>query len=465
MPLSAMSLQCGGGRALLRVARTLLDLLFASASRLVLARHVFQDMTTRDLAEVRALLPLSFLRHVEVVDAHDHRAPLGDLAIDIQRDYPVVMGVVVGDGPAVTTRSGGFRLSESGRELHIDDLASARESPAPHEDQEVLLVRDVLDSLVIDLEQRGPARINDIFLEHGAAGLEVKAIDTGVRGIARRLTRGRWPAASESDLRDWRYVVFIHGTPRRPTGNDSCRRIARLPPGEIARLSNALPYLHAAELMGLLPERVGAEVLEVLSPQRQLQVFGELDDVYASRLLAVLAPDTVADLFARLEPEEARKHLRRLPEARRRLVSELLQYPEGTVGAVMTNDVVVLPEGATVSEARRLLRDSLSTPAFVYYAYVVDAPASRRLRGMITLRELLTADPEASLRDAMNPYLTALGPLGPLAPACEEVIDNRVQALPVVGDDGRILGALTADAALAHLAPASWRTRTRHVFS
>ena len=84
---------------------------------------------------------------------------------------------------------------------------------------------------------------------------------------------------------------------------------------------------------------------------------------------------------------------------------------------------------------------------------------------MVTLRELLTAEPASSVTDAMNPYLAVLTPLGPAAQACEEVIDNRVQALPVVGEGGRLLGALTADAALAHIAPASWRTRTRHVFS
>jgi len=212
-------------------------------------------------------------------------------------------------------------------------------------------------------------------------------------------------------------------------------------------------------------DRVGAEVLEVVPPQRQLLVFEELDADCASQLLAVLAPDTVADLLARLEPEEAREKLRRLPESRRRLVTDLLQYPEGTVGVVMTNDVVVIPEGVTISDACRLLHDSLATPAFVYYAYVVDGQESRRLRGMITLRELLTAEPASSVKDMMNPYLAALTPLSPAAQACQEVIDNRVQALPVVGEGGRLLGALTADAALAHIAPASWRTRTRHVFS
>jgi len=419
-------------------------------------------MTFGDDAEVGRLLPLSLLRYAEVMDTRGHRTPLKDLAVDLQRDYPAVTGLVVGD---TTTCSGPLRLSGSTGPLHLHEFASEQGLSAAPKDQEVLLVRDVLDSLVIDLRERGPARINDIFLERDEAGLRVRAIDTSVRGIVRRLTRGRWPAASARDLSDWRYVLFLDRVSRRPKVTDTCRRIARLPPGEIGRLSNALPYLHAAELISLLPDRVGAEVLEVLDAQRQLQVFDELDRERVSQLLAVLAPDTVADLLARLEPEEARQHLRELPKFRRHLVTELLQYPHDTVGAVMTNDVVVVPEGVTVSEACRLLHDSLATPAFVYYAYVVDAPDTRRLRGMVTLRELLTADPAASLRDVMNPYLAALDPLSPLAPGCREVIDNRVQALPVVSEDGRLLGVLTADAALVHIAPASWRARTRHVFS
>ena len=118
----------------------------------------------------------------------------------------------------------------------------------------------------------------------------------------------------------------------------------------------------------------------------------------------------------------------------------------------MTNDVVLLPEHATVAEALRRLRECLS-PAFVYYVYIVDDLESRHLRGMVTLRELLTADADASLHDVMNPYLTALAPLDPARQACNEVIDHRVQALPVVGDAGRILGAVTADAAPAQIAP------------
>src|SRR4029453_5799527 len=204
----------------------------------------------------------------------------------------------------------------------------------------VRLVGDVLDKLVLDLTRRGPARVNDLLLGLEDATLRLKAVDPPARGLWRAPTGGRWPAVSEDGLVDWRYVVFLHGRSRSSADNSTCCRIARLPVGEIARLTNALSYLHAAGLLGFLPLRVAAEVLEVLPGPRQLQVFEELDDGYASQLLAVLAPETAADLLARLEPQAARDWLRHLPDGRQRLVAELLQYPENTVGAAMTNDMV-----------------------------------------------------------------------------------------------------------------------------
>jgi len=115
------------------------------------------------------------------------------------------------------------------------------------------------------------------------------------RAIVRRLTRGRWPAPSQADLTDWKYVAFLRGDPDRRANDMICRRIARLPPGEIAGLSAALPYLHAAELIRLLPDHAAAEVLAVLAPERQVQVFEELGEEQASDLLALLAPDAATD--------------------------------------------------------------------------------------------------------------------------------------------------------------------------
>src|SRR5690606_14544830 len=144
------------------------------------------------------------------------------------------------------------------------------------------------------------------------------------------------------DLYDWRYVEFLRGQPNAP-GTGTQQRVARLPPGEIAHLVESMPYLHAAELVGLLPEELGADVLEAMSPERHLQVFEELSDAQRIQLLALMAPDAAADLVGHLQLEAAGRRLETLPPTRRDQFVELLRYPEDSAGGIMSNEIVLVP--------------------------------------------------------------------------------------------------------------------------
>jgi hypothetical protein len=105
------------------------------------------------------------------------------------------------------------------------------------------------------------------------------ALDQSTRAVLRRLSKGVIGARPGDTLYDWKYVEFLRGHPESVRrGASYYRRIERLPPGEIARLSDAVPYLHAAELLTLLPDPIAADLFEVMSPERQLQVFEELDE-------------------------------------------------------------------------------------------------------------------------------------------------------------------------------------------
>ena len=233
------------------------------------------------------------------MDERGRRVSLLDLAVDVRDGEIPEDQSGAGRPPERAARAAGVGAPavESGRDLRIDDLAPAAPSSAKDGVHEILLLNDLVDALIIDLERRGAARVNDVLLEQHDEGLRLKAIDTSARGLARRLTRGRWPAPSEADLTDWRYVAFLRGDPDRRADDVTCGRIARLPPGEIARLSTALPYLHAAELIGLLPDHAAAEVFADLAPERQIQVFEELGEAGVD-LLALLAPDAATDLLS-----------------------------------------------------------------------------------------------------------------------------------------------------------------------
>ena len=131
----------------------------------------------------------------------------------------------------------------------------------------------------------------------------------------------------------------------------------------------------------------------------------------------------------------------------------------------MTNDVVYARGSLTVAEARKTLRAPLKDPDFVFLIYIVDNEKSRRLRGLISIRNLITADENVRLEEIMDPYVTTLNPLAPAGEAAYRVIDSHLAALPVVDEAGQLLGVVTVDAAVAQVAPPSWSTQAPRIFS
>ena len=146
-------------------------------------------------------------------------------------------------------------------------------------------------------------------------------------------------------------------------------------------------------------------------------------------------------------------------------VGELLRYPADTAGGIMTNAMVLVTVDLDMAGARRSIRPDLANPDFVYYVYVVDNLDSRRLQGVLTLRDLLLKDDHELVRDAMQQAVVTLDPLMPAIAAGRAVAEQHFAALPVVGHDGRLLGTVTADAALMQIASPALGSDTPRVFT
>ena len=415
------------------------------------------------------MILLSQLRRFALTDGR-RRASLLDLGVALlDGDYPPTTDLLFlneDKQPALLPWESVTSINWQEREIRVADFARAQMAAGKSSGQTVLLIRDVLDALIIDLQNRRLTRANDLSLEEEGGQLLLHAADTSVTAILRRLSRGLYDHVNKDMLIDWKYVEFLRGDPQAARGGSGYHsRITRLPPGEIAHLTEPLPYLHAAELVTLLPDPLAADTLEAMSPERQLQVFEELEEEHALRLLALMAPDIAVDLVGRLQTDTMRRYLERLPKKQGERIIELLRYPEDSVGGVMTNDVVFVPVTLTVADARRALREPLKGPDFVSLIYLVDDETARRLRGVISLRRLLSSDDEQQLGEIMDPYITALHPLEPALDAAYRVINSHLAAMPVIGNEGRLLGVVTVDAAVAQVAPANWRAQAPRIFS
>jgi CBS domain-containing protein len=416
------------------------------------------------------MVMLSELRRFRLRDERHAEAALTDLSLDLASDeYPRATGILfrrslkqLAELPWDAVTSIDWRA----RRILVTDLQGAHDLDEDALERAVLIDRDILDALILDIPHRQSMRANDLWLHAEDGNLWLRAADIGPWAVLRRLGRGLLGRGADRRLLDWRDVEFLRGDPQAAhQGQDYHRRVAMLQPAEIARLLDALPYLHAAELLTLIADPVAADTLEVMRPERQVQVFDELDADRCVRLLQLMAPDNAADLLGRLGAERARELLNALPSERRDAVIDLLRYPEDTAGGIMTNDIVVVPSDLEIGQARAAIRDRLARPDFVYYVYAVDDAESRRLQGVLTLRDLLLAGDHDRVQDVMRKTVAALDPLMSASDAARRVADQHLAALPVISNDGRVLGAVTSEAALAQILPESVAGEELRVFT
>jgi magnesium transporter len=417
------------------------------------------------------MVMLSELLRFRVTDASGESYKISDLVINqLDTDYPVVTHLIYHPRnqreeqalpwetvKAIDRAAGQIKVKDAGQAKAANTLGQA-----------VRLRIDVLDALILDLQNRRTTRANDLWLEAEDGGVELRlaAADISGRAILRRLVRGRFDERDRDSLYDWKYIEFLRGDPEDvESGAPYHRRIVHLPPGEIAHLSASIPYLHAAELLSLLPEQLAADTLEVMSPERQLQVFEELEETFALEVLRLMAPDLVADIIGHLDIKLAQRYLNRLPKTAGKRIIDLLQYPTNTVGGIMTNDVVTVSPHLKIAKARSTLRERLKEPDFVYFVYVVEDRPPHKLRGVLSLRQFLTAEDDQTVEELMNPYLIALSPFDSPTEAGYRLLNSQLAALPVVGKDGELLGTVTIDAAVSQVAPRGWRAQAPKVFS
>ncbi|HLH26129.1 MAG TPA: CBS domain-containing protein [Chloroflexota bacterium] len=414
----------------------------------------------------RSLVRLSELTHRPAVDRRGARARVRDFSVDLAAgDYPPVRGLLIHCADGLCSLPWRGDTTPRG-ELLVDALAAAQPVDEDALTRMVLLRRDIQDALILDVAGQRAVRANDLWLRRAGEQLVLTGADISPWAVLRRLSRGLLGHGRERNVLDWQWIEFLRGDPEAAAaGRDYHRVITTLAPAQIAQLADALPYPHAAELLGLLPDALAADVLERMVLGLQAQVAAALAPSRAAALLALMADDTAADVLALLELADATRLLERMPPDRAVAVENLLRFPADTAGGIMTTDFVTAPVGLTVGEALDYIRPQLERPDFFAYVYLVDEPRAGRLRGVVTLRHLVLGPGDTPVEQVMTASTVTIGPLEPALVAADRIAQLDLSALPVVGPDGRLLGIITVDAAMRQLTPEAWQDRVPRVFS
>jgi CBS domain-containing protein/sporulation protein YlmC with PRC-barrel domain len=350
-------------------------------------------------------------------------------------------------------------------------LALDQPGPEPftRRENELLLGGEILDRRVVDIAGKRVVRVNDLQLAGGdGRAFEYRLIgaDVGGTAIRRRLIPARFAGRTPSEVIDWADVEYFASHAPEARLHISHERIARLHPVEIARLVDELAYPQGVEVIESLDDETAAATLEELAGERGADIVGELDEERAADILEEMDPDNAVDLLQDLAAEKAQDLLERMEPDDREDLQELLHYPEDTAGGVMTNSFVTVPGDWTIAQALGYLRALDSDPGVLYYLYVVPKVGSWRLTGVVSLRDLLVrTDPESRLDEVMVPASDLITiHTGEAAREVARILATyNLLAVPILDDEGDIVGIVTVDDAMDLVLPEEWRPRAARV--
>jgi sporulation protein YlmC with PRC-barrel domain/CBS domain-containing protein len=332
---------------------------------------------------------------------------------------------------------------------------------------ELYLKQRVLDQQIVDTEGKRLVRVNDLQLARKDHSFYLTGVDVGGLGLVRRLgldnlvkgTAKLFNKKPKSNVIPWEDVASIeHDDPLRL--KVSRDRLVQMEPADIAAILDDLDHhTSKAFLEGFTDEQL-ADTLEESSPEIQQVVLSHLEPERAADILEEMQPDEAADILADMETDKSEELLNLMEDDDEEDMRTLLRYREDSAGGIMTTEFAWVPENFTVSEALNHLRtnEEALEDEFMFYVYILDE--NKHLKGVLTLRDLVTSQLDTPLSNWFDEHTVTVSPYESQDETAYLVAKYNLMAVPVIDPEtNEMLGIVTVDDALDTVLPTAWKKK------
>jgi Mg2+ transporter MgtE len=339
------------------------------------------------------------------------------------------------------------------------ELSAAREALrfSYLQPDEVLLARDLLNKQIVDTQGMKVVRVNDLKLSESRNQLRLLGAEVGVRGILRGLHPALETAVDRlarlfgrdlpENLIAWNYMDLLDRDLSHVRLSVTHKRLHELHPADVADVLEQLSPSQRARVFEHLDNAAAALTVAELEDEFQADVIDDLGSQRASDILEMMDPDDAADIIGDLPYDKAETLLRLMGVREARAVRSLLGYKEKTAGGIMTPEVTTVSDDMTVQQVIDYLRTGAAAEhESIYYIYVIEK--DRRLEGVVSLRDLVISDPATQVADLVEREVITVDPDDDQELVAETMSKYDLLALPVVDENGRLLGIVTVDDAL-----------------
>ena len=196
----------------------------------------------------------------------------------------------------------------------------------------------------------------------------------------------------------------------------------------------------------LLPKELASDVFAEMEPELQSKLIDAFSDKELGEVLGDMFLDDTVDVIEEMPANVVKRILKNVDGDTRKQINQILNYPEDSAGSLMTTEYVDLRPAMTVREAFDHIRHTGVDKETIYICYIIGP--TRKLLGLVSVRELLLATPDTVLRDMMETNIISVTTLDDREDVANLFTRYDFTALPVVDRENRLVGIVTVDDAI-----------------
>jgi len=384
--------------------------------------------------------------------------PIGraaDVAAGLKEMYPKASGLIVRRGrfgPKAYVPWKDVKKVVDGEGVYVENppAAFARELQLP--EGEILLKDTFWDKQIVDIAGSKVVRVNDLHLLREESSIWVIHMDVGITGLFRRLGCLRlmefacnllFSYQLKDRLISWKFVQpavpGIAGDALSLKVHHS--RLAELHPADLAEILVDLGVDGRIAVVSSLDKATAASTFQELPMDVRTQMAETLGRERLVEIVDGMAMDEAVDLLAQLPRKTKDALLARLPQQKVARINELLQLSRRVAGSIMNTDFLSVKEDMTAGQALERVREEAGRKESIYHTYVLNGDDT--LVGVLTLRQLLTADPATPASKLMRKRVIRVFVDTNIKQVAEYFAKYSFTVMPVVDRRNKVQGIIT----------------------
>jgi len=212
---------------------------------------------------------------------------------------------------------------------------------------------------------------------------------------------------------------------------------------DIAEIFEELDREKVIQLFRILPKAIASDVFAYMDTDQQQIIIEALTDTEIGEIMSKLFVDDAVDFIEEMPANVVNRVLKNVPAEKRKLINQILQYPDDSAGSIMTTEYVDLREDAAVSEAFDAIRSTGLNKETIYTCYVIRR--DRLLVGVVSAKTLMLARPNDRIGDIMDTNPVFAQTTDDREAIAENFQKYNLLAMPVVDKEQRLVGIITVD--------------------